>query len=55
MRNKDKSDPTVKQPLEEFSESSRRYCEWEDRFLYRIGASAYHSAEVSFVGEETDH
>jgi len=34
MHNKDKSDPTVKQALEEFGESDRRYREWEDRFLY---------------------
>ena len=53
--NKDKSDPTVRQVTEEFSEANRRYLDWEDRFLYRIGASAYHSAEVSFVGEETAH
>jgi len=53
LHNKDTSDPTVKQVLEEFSETDRRYHEWEDRFLYRIDASAYHSAEVSFVGEET--
>ena len=51
--NKDKSDPTVRQVIEEFNESNRHYLDWEDRFLYRIGAAAYHSAEVSFVGEET--
>ena len=55
MHNKDRSDPTVKQALEEFSELDRRYREWEDQFLYRIGASAYHSAEVSFVREKTAH
>jgi len=53
--NKDKSDPIIRQLTEEFSESERHYCNWEDRFLYRIGASAYHSAEVSFVGEDTAH
>jgi len=51
--NKDKSDPLVRQVIEEFSESNRRYLEWEDRFLFRIGATVYHSAEVSFIGEET--
>jgi len=32
--NKDKSDPIVRQVMEEFSESNRRYLEWEDRFLF---------------------
>ena len=53
MHNKDESDPTIKEIMEEFYEADRRHREWEDRFLYRIGTSAYHSAEVSFVGEET--
>ena len=53
MHNKDESDPTIKEIMEEFNEADRRHREWEDRFLYRIGASAYHSSEVSFVGEET--
>jgi len=55
MRNKDKSDPIVRQVIKEFSESNQCYLDWEDRFLYRIGATVYHSAEVSFVGEETAH
>jgi len=32
--NKDKSDPTIRQLTEEFSESEQHYREWEDRFLY---------------------
>jgi len=55
MRNKDKSDPAVRQVIEEFNESNQRYLDWEDRFPYRIGAAVYHLAEVSFVGEETAH
>ena len=51
--NKDKSDPTVRQVIMEFNESNQHYFDWEDRFLYRIGAAVYHSAAVSFVGEET--
>jgi len=43
----------VRQVIEEFNESNQRYLDWKDRLLYRIVAAAYHSAEVSFVGEET--
>jgi len=41
--------------MEEFDEVNPSFLEWEDRFLYRISTSASHSAEVSFVGEETAH